>query len=256
MLGWFRRRRRRQIAARSTPADWMEWIDEFLPWFEGWPPEVQERTVRNIKVFIAEKYWEGCEGLIVQPRMQVAIAAQAALMLTGIEEYCFDRVQTILVFPRSFRRRSGNGLLVWEESRVGEAWHRGPIVLSWSDVEGFWEGRNLVVHELAHHIDGLDGDMSGSPEFGSRESQEAWERVSAREFERLQAAVRAGRPTLIDPYGATSRAEFFAVACEHFFETSRELGQRHPELYQSLSGIFQADPATWRLPGELPGKGD
>lgn len=245
VFGWGKRRRRKRIAGQATPPDWNDWLPAALPWYAAWPQPVRDKLVADIKIFIAEKDWEGCDGLQLVPEMQCVIAAQAAMMLTGIHGYCFDGVQTVLVYPGSFRRRTGDGLLVWSDSRIGEAWHRGPIVLSWSDVAQSWEGHNLVVHELAHHIDGIDGEMSGSPVFGNRQSQEEWEKVAAREFESLSRRVAAGRATFLDPYGATSRAEFFAVASEAFFEVPRGLRDHHPQLYRTMTGIFHSDPAEW-----------
>jgi len=51
--------------------------------------------------------------------------------------------------------------------------------------------------------------------------------------------------TLLDHYGATNQAEFFAVATECFFEQPRKMRQRHAELYEVLSGFYRQDPANW-----------
>jgi MtfA peptidase len=202
-----------------------------------------------MKIFIAEKTWEGCNGLQIDEEMKCVIASQAALMLTGIEDYCFEGVRTLLVYPQGFRRQSGDGLLIWKEWRAGEAWHRGPIVLSWADIRHGWSrGHNLVVHELAHHLDGLDGYMDGLFSPGKPALRDEWARVSKREIDRLQQQVDFGMESLLDPYGATSPAEFFAVVSEAFFEFSLDLRDEHPDLYRLLSGFFNADPASWKLP--------
>ena len=44
----------------------------------------------------------------------------------------------------------------------------------------------------------------------------------------------------INPYGATNEAEFFAVVSEYFFERPKLLKEKHPELYQLLSEIFNS----------------
>ena len=46
-------------------------------------------------------------------------------------------------------------------------------------------------------------------------------------------------------YGATNRAEFFAVASEAFVEKSLVLKRKKPELYQELVGFYRQDPASW-----------
>ena len=65
------------------------------------------------------------------------------------------------------------------------------------------------------------------------------------EFKALRAAEEAGTPTLLDTYGATNPAEFFAVATEAFFERPRALRARHPKLYTEFTRFFRQDPASY-----------
>ena len=65
------------------------------------------------------------------------------------------------------------------------------------------------------------------------------------ECERLREDDELGRLTVLDPYGAESPAELFAVATESFFETPRPLRKRHPELYAELVRFYRQDPAEW-----------
>ena len=53
--------------------------------------------------------------------------------------------------------------------------------------------------------------------------------------------VDARRRTVLDAYGATNEAEFFAVATETYFEKPRRLARKHPELYAMLSRVFSQD---------------
>jgi Mlc titration factor MtfA (ptsG expression regulator) len=110
---------------------------------------------------------------------------------------------------------------------------------------GLADGNNLVLHEFSHHLDGLDGGMDGTPPLGSRQEYRSWERVTDAEYRRLVHMADRGRPTLLDSYGAESKAEFFAVATECFFEQSRELARRHPALYEVLRRFYRLDPAEW-----------
>ncbi len=63
------------------------------------------------------------------------------------------------------------------------------------------------------------------------------------EYERLIEDTEAGRVTLLDDYGASNEAEFFAVATECFFELPRDMQAEHPELYSLLADYYQQDPA-------------
>lgn len=206
---------------------------------------LQDRT----KIFMAEKNWEGLEGLEVTDEMKVTIAAQACLMLLGVDDFYFDNVKTILIFPNTFRREFNNGLSVGSQHLSGEAWQGGPIVLSWVDVLRGCRiadnGSNVVIHEFAHALDGLDGQMGGNIFFDDHSLLQSWEAVVKREFAALVAASKAGLPTLLDPYGATSRAEFFAVATEAFFELPGLLQEEHPELFELLVKYFRLNPTHW-----------
>jgi Mlc titration factor MtfA (ptsG expression regulator) len=74
--------------------------------------------------------------------------------------------------------------------------------------------------------------------------ERAWARILGQEYERLQREVGCGQETLLDRYGATNPAEFFAVATEFFFEKPLQLKGRIPQLYDELSLYYKQDPAT------------
>ena len=53
------------------------------------------------------------------------------------------------------------------------------------------------------------------------------------------------RPSLLNPYGATDPAEFFAVATEVFFEQPHRLAAEHPALFAELAGYYRVNPLSW-----------
>jgi hypothetical protein len=53
----------------------------------------------------------------------------------------------------------------------------------------------------------------------------------------------------MDEYGATSPAEFFAVATETFFERPQQLFAVRPDLYDELRTYYQVDPRNWHPQG-------
>jgi Mlc titration factor MtfA (ptsG expression regulator) len=134
------------------------------------------------------------------------------------------------------------------QARLGESWMSGVVVLAWdhvkSDATQPAHGQNVVLHEFAHQLDGEDGSMDGAPDLGARARYTSWARVLGEEFADLVQKVHAGRPTDIDAYGATNPAEFFAVATEMFFEKSRAMKRRHPDLYGELVAFYKQDPAA------------
>ncbi len=122
-------------------------------------------------------------------------------------------------------------------------------MLAWASVlsgaAGTGDGRNLVLHELAHQLDQEDGGADGTPYLRRGMKAGEWRRVMTEHYEALREAADAGRNTLLDDYGAMNPAEFFAVATEAFFEKPRGLARVHPELYAALRSYYGQDPATW-----------
>jgi Mlc titration factor MtfA (ptsG expression regulator) len=138
---------------------------------------------------------------------------------------------------------------VWHEgrqTRLGEAWMRGAIVLSWDAVRrdsgDFQDGHNVTLHEFAHQLDQQDGTFDGAPLLEKVSHYGSWARVLMKEYRALGEAADRGQETLIDQYGATNPAEFFAVITEAFFETPKPLKEKHPELYAELKQFYHQDP--------------
>ncbi|HTU25410.1 MAG TPA: M90 family metallopeptidase [Pirellulales bacterium] len=252
VFSWIRRWRRGRIAESSFPAAWLEYLDRNVAHYPLLPPAEQAKLRRDTQIFVAEKNWEGCGGLTVTDEMRVTIAAQACLLLLGLNTGVFDRVLSILIYPREYvvpaARRLGGGETVSSDVRLGEAWYRGPVVLSWAEVSDdcrhFGDGRNVVWHEFAHQLDMLDGASDGTPPLASREQYRRWTEVMTAELENLRAARRRWEPTLIDPYGTTNEAEFFAVVTECFFNQPVEMRLQHRQLYDLLAEFYRQDTAA------------
>ncbi|TWU21144.1 Protein MtfA [Novipirellula galeiformis] len=244
MWSFFRNRRRRKLLAVALPPLQLEILKRNVPAFNRLSEEKQQRMLDCVRIMIAEQHWEGCERLVVSAEMKTTIAGHAALMLLCSGDYYFDSVSSILVYP-SVMVRNHDGVI---EHTVGEAWDNGGVILSWPEVlqaANHRDGDNVVIHEFAHHLDGLDGEMGGSISFDTSRDQSEWEHVARTEFQQHVQAVEAGRRTLIDPYGATNEAEFFAVASECFFERPAPLHDRHQALFTLLKSYYRVDPRDW-----------
>ncbi len=251
MFGWFRKRRRKKILGQSWPESWDLHLQRNVRLTWEMSDSQMSLLQDRVKVFVAEKYWEGCEGLQLSEEMKVTIASQACLMLLGVNDYYFDNVKTILVYPKAFRRETSDGVNEGQsQHRAGEAWQGGPIILSWQDSlrggRNEDDGQNVVIHEFAHALDGLDGEMGGSVMFDDAGSTQAWRRVVEQGYAELCQAKEQRRRTLLDHYGATNRAEFFAVATETFFEQPSELSREHSELFTLLKKYYRVDPIQWQ----------
>jgi MtfA peptidase len=234
---------------------WDEWIEDNLWHWQVLEPSQRQRLGSMMQVFVAEKNFEGCDGLAITEEMKVTIAAAACLLLLGFEDsYCFDQARSILVYPNPTKQRNirrMDGVVDEFQWLSGMVQHGGPIILSWRDVlrDCRYEQRlnNVVIHEFAHYIDGLDGSMEGVPPLPTKDLQREWKSVAMRELEQLRQSVDMGLPTVLDPYGRQSLAELFAVATEAFYCDGLNLSRQHPELYQLLSVLYRLETRDWFL---------
>ncbi len=204
-------------------------------------------------IFLAEKRFEGCAGLEITDEMRVTIAAHACLLLLHRKTDYYPGLKTILVYPDAFvvpdvHHHIGDLILESDDVRLGESWPDGSVVLSWNDIvddAGARDGQNLALHEFAHQLDSSGGRGDSTPVLRDQASFDAWARALGEDYDRFRRAVRRRRPDVLDDYGATDPAEFFAVATESFFENPGGLRENYPRLYDELRKFYQQDPASW-----------
>ena len=256
---WLRERRRRRLAAAPFPPAWRAILRRRVPRYSQLPFARRRELERLVQVFVAEKDFIGCDGQGIDDEVRVTIAAEACLLLLGRRPRYFPTLRTVLVYPGAFVvekvRPEPSGVL--QETRqvlAGESWSQGQVVLSWEDVvRGSAvadDGQNVVIHEFAHQLDQEKGFANGAPLLGTRARYERWSRVMAAEYARLKARSYAypdpaAPPPLLNAYGGTDPAEFFAVASEVFFEQPGRLAAEHPELFTELAGYYAVDPRAW-----------
>jgi len=258
---WFRERRRRKLKGEPFPSTWETIVRTNCAHYSRLNAEERARLRAFILVFAAEKSWEGCRGLELDDEIRVTISAQAGVLVLGLAHQYYRNVQTILVYPTTVvtpERPLGafevpgapvtSGIPI-----LGEAQLRGPVLLVWDAVKRSArhpeQGHDVVYHEFAHKLDMLDGAADGTPPRESRAELKRWAEVCSRAFLALRDRVAAGVPTFLDAYGATSEAEFFAVATEFFFDKPLAMQRREPELYGLLRDFYRQDPASREATG-------
>jgi len=252
---FLKRRRRNALKAKPFPSEWLDIIKRKVPFFVRLSGADQSELLGHIQVFLAEKSFEGCAGLEINDEIRVTIAAQACLLLLHRRTDYFPRLQTILLYPSTYlvdENRYVEGP-IWEEgrmSRLGETGRTmGSMVLAWDAVKSGAsdpsDGHNVVLHEFAHQLDYENDAADGAPGLATREQQISWRDVMRTEFASLRAADDTGIPTLLDTYGATNPAEFFAVSVEAFFERPSALRATHPRMYAELQRYFKQNPIEY-----------
>jgi hypothetical protein len=252
VFSFSKKARRSGLRAQAMPGAWQSIIDRNVSYATLLDADDRRELEALVRIFLAEKRFEGCGGLSITDEVRVTIAAQACLLLLRIPENdVYPDLDTILVYPHAYRahaeRRAGPVAVTSDEARLGESWVRGVVVLAWDHVNASAHrvegGHNVVLHEFAHQLDAEDGAVDGAPQLGTRDRYTAWARVLGAEYADLAQSLREGRATDVDPYGATSPAEFFAVVTEMFFEKPKQLAVKHPGLYAELSAFYRQDPA-------------
>ena len=251
----FKSRRRARLRAKPAPPEWRAILEHNLPIFTRLSPQDQTELLGHTQVFLAEKHFEGVGGLELTDDIRVTIAGQACLLLLHRKTDYYPDLISIVVYPSGYTAREerhiGGG--VWEEGgedRLGHTGRKlGALVLAWDAVRRGAaapdDGENLVLHEFAHQLDFENQSSDGTPALETHGDYLAWARVMSAEFNALRNAANAGEPTLIDNYGTTNPAEFFAVITEAFFEQPRALKRKHPELFAQLQRFYRQDPTTY-----------
>jgi Mlc titration factor MtfA (ptsG expression regulator) len=248
LVFWIDDRRRRQILSQPFPSQWHQYLEKNISHYPLLSEEDQVKLRNLVQIFVAEKRWEGCRGLKVTDEMKVTIAGHACLLVLGMSNNFFPRAKTILIYPGGFRVPRDLSMEGGTMPVLGQAVHRGPVILSWQDIVNprneAGTPMNLVIHEFAHQLDMQGGPADGTPFLSSRKLQKKWRRVMKQEYDRLVEESKEGRVTLLDAYGASSEVEFFAVASECFFEQPVEMKRQHPQLYDVLARYYRQDPAA------------
>lgn len=225
-----------------------------VPYIGRLPSDLQLQLKQHIQVFLAEKPFLGCAGLAITDDIRVTIAAQACLPLLNRPDAYYPGLRQVLVYPGPFvvdrTRTDPTGVLQnLRQVLSGESWSQGQVILSWQDVlddaANPDAGRNVVIHEFAHQLDQETGAANGAPELPSAQAYARWSQVLGAEFARLQQRVAAGESSLLDAYGASEPAEFFAVVSEAFFLQPTPLSREHPALYGELRRFYGIDPLSW-----------
>ena len=201
---------------------------------------------------LRHKHWEPARGFALSDEISVTVAAQAALLVLGLTVEAYREVSAIIIYPTAMQPRGTFAGAVpgtvteGGEPVVGQAHdRRGPVLLAWDEVRDAsrhpGSGRNVVYHEFAHKLDMLDHLVDGTPPLDGRGELTRWVEVCTEAYEALREGV--DRPPL-QPYGATSPGEFFAVATEAFFDVPVALQHHEPNIYEVMRSFYKQDPAA------------
>lgn len=212
----------------------------------------QTKLQHSIIYFIHTKKFIGI-GLEVTDEMKVLIAFYACLLLLHKQtENCYDNLKSIIIYPYSVivkQLHSNGGVYAKEQLIIEGQSANDTVVITWHEArrESYhMRHNNLILHEFAHEIDFMDGEIDGIPPI-EHSKYDSWVNVLYKEFNTLNSIVLKnrnwGKYTLLGAYAASNEAEFFAVVTERFFESPIALKQHFPELYHEFEDFYQIDTA-------------
>ena len=232
-----------------VPPTWWPWIEQRVPQVAGLAAPDRDTLLQLVARFIRDKRFEGAGGAVVTEEMKVVIAAQACFLTLKVAGPLYPSLTVVVVYPGGFVARQTElghtmSLPPHHGALAGETMS-GVVALDWEDVlrgaADPRDGRNVVFHEFAHQLDFEDGRAGGVPVLPG-DSYPRWGAIMRAALDHLQQCVNDDVPSALDPYGATNRAELFAVATEAFFERPEDVRAEYPALFQALREFYGQDP--------------
>ncbi len=253
-------RRRKPDDYGELPCGLWDAVRAGRPAFASLTAEDCSTLRRMASWFMDVKEFVALGGARVDEGDEATIALFACLPVLRLGPAWYDDWSTILVAPDGFVHTmtavdDAGVVTEYDDLLSGRVTELGPVLLSLPDVResGFGDGYNVVVHEMAHKLDERDGALDGCPPLPRRMSRRAWREAFGDAYADFQLRVarsssgrRAGRASrlALDEYAAESPDEFFAVACETFFDAPRRLEASYPEVYALLGNFFSGEASA------------
>jgi len=264
--GWWQRLRhwredRRLRRLDITAGQWQQALGNWGV-YQRYTPAQQRRIHERALRLLLRKHLVPVNGAELDDilRLRIAGMAVAPVLELGLDWY--DRWQTLILYEGPFVAEHSwedeFGIVHAETSeRSGEAWERGPVVLSLEDVRhsGQGDGYNVVIHELAHTLDMRDASANGAPPMHQGMDAAAWQRDMQAAWDDLARRAEHGEPLPVDEYALEDPAEFFAVLSETFFEQPEPLRAAWPAVYRQLAQFYRQTPIPLS-PHPSPARGE
>ncbi len=250
-MGFLKRAKIRYILHRYPikPAIWLATLQQLKLLHRL--SAVEKAHLRELSTrFIYYKQFIGID-LEISETMQALIAAQACLPILHLGLTLLDGWSEIVIYPHAFsvERDETDSIGVVHHRRKllsGEAWYQGPLILSWQDIQHDIaypdRGHNVVIHEIAHKLDMLNGRCNGMPPLHPDMPITTWCQTLTEAYQQLQRHLAHHHLTRISAYAARNPAEFFAVFSECFFSNPQLLATEFAAVYRQYQLYYRQNP--------------
>lgn len=229
------------------PTEWRIVLNQKVSFYVSLSEEEKQFFERKVSEFLSNCRITGVQ-VEIDDTDRLLVASSAVIPIFQFPEWRYANLYEVLLYPSSFDEKfqtAGPDRTIL--GMVGTGYMEGKMILSKPALHhGFdneTDKRNTGVHEFIHLIDKMDHTIDGIPAvLMQKQYAIPWISLIEKKIDEIYA-----NKSDINPYGATSRIEFFAVISEYFFERPKLLEQKHPELYGLLEQIFRQDMSMRKL---------
>ncbi|HEY6503332.1 MAG TPA: M90 family metallopeptidase [Chitinophagaceae bacterium] len=233
----FKPRKRNKITI-PLPGNYREFLEKNVQFYHKLDDTGKKKFEERIQHFLSGIRITGV-GVEVEDIDRVLIGASAIIPIYAFPEWDYINLNEVLLYPETFSEefeQEGDHRSVM--GMVGSGAMQHVMILSRHALRQGFSNRsdknNTAIHEFVHLIDKTDGDVDGVPEILLQHQYILpWLDMMHKSIKEIMK-----NRSDINPYGATSQAEFFAVVSEYFFERPDLLRSKHPALYDMLSRMF------------------
>ncbi len=234
---------KKQTKKITLPANYKILLNKNVSYYRSLNQKNKIRFEEKISDFLSYVRIEGVD-TEVNDLDKLLVASSAIIPIFGFERWTYYNLNNVLLYPDTFNKDEflAGGYEKNTLGMVGNGPMQRMMILSKPALHaGFTNGEhkeNTGIHEFVHLLDKEDGDVDGLPEVLLNKKYNAqWLELVNESINEIMEGHSD-----INSYGASNKAEFFAVASEYFFNNPTLFKTNHPALYELMSQMFNQHP--------------
>jgi Mlc titration factor MtfA (ptsG expression regulator) len=225
------------------PENYKQLLCEHISYYKRLSEKNKKRFEEKIKEFLGYVRIDGID-TTVSDLDKLLIASSAVIPVFGFIKWKYYNLRNVLLYPGSFNKEEflASGYERNTLGMIGNGAMQKVMILSKPALHfGFQmeaPKENTGIHEFVHLLDKEDGDVDGLPEvLLNKKYNSKWIQLINKNIQ----TILEGHSD-INLYGASNKAEFFAVTSEYFFNRPELFREKHPELFDLMCLIFNQNP--------------
>lgn len=233
------KQQKRPVIIKAIPETYKQLLAQYVVFYQQLDETKKTEFENRVQHFLSQVRITGVKSEL-EDIDKVLVAASAVIPIFNFPGWEYVHLNEVLVYPDTFNHefeQEGSDRSVL--GMVGNGAMNGVMILSQHELRQDFINKtgkdNVAIHEFVHLVDKRDGDIDGVPTFILEKGYiKPWLQLMQHEIRRIKEDKSD-----INVYGATNKAEFFAVVSEYFFERPKLLKEKHPELFELLEKIFR-----------------